>query len=84
MWLVEIWSELIRGVITGIPVDDLTEELIANIRNVKVKEAKRLKMKRDGVLHDSLSVLLMFDEFGLHWLHELRCLDLYPSSIEVL
>lgn len=58
-------KELIRGVITGIPVDDSMEELVASIRNVKVKEAKRLKMKRDGVLKDSLSVLLTFDEMRL-------------------
>lgn len=58
-------KELIRGVITGIPVGDTVEDLLASIRNVKVKEAKRLKMKRDGVLSDSLSVLLTFDEFRL-------------------
>ncbi|KAL2083780.1 hypothetical protein ACEWY4_021553 [Coilia grayii] len=58
-------KELVRGVITGIPVDESLEGLIANIGNVKVKEAKRLKMKRDGVLMDSLSVLLTFDELML-------------------
>lgn len=29
---------------------------------MKVKEAKRLKMKKDGVLSDSLSILLTFEE----------------------
>jgi len=55
-------KEMIRGVITGIPVKDSIEELIGNIKNVKIKEAKYLKMKRDGVLSDSLSILLTFDE----------------------
>lgn len=58
-------KELIRGVITGISVDESVEELVKNITNVKIKEAKRLKMKRDGVLSDSLSVLLTFDEVKL-------------------
>lgn len=51
-------KELIRGVITGIPVKDSVEELLGNIKNVKKEEAKRMKMKRDGVLSDSLSILL--------------------------
>lgn len=52
----------IRGVITGIPEKESMEGMCANIKNVKVSEAKRLKTKTEGVVCDSLSVLLTFEE----------------------
>jgi len=50
----------IRGVI--IPEKESMEGICTNIKNVNVSEAKRLKTKRDGVVCDSLSVLLTFEE----------------------
>ena len=57
--------KLIRGVISGIPLSESISDVVEGIRNVKVKEAKRLKTKREGVLTDSLSILLTFDEAKL-------------------
>lgn len=39
-------------------MDDVTE----SITNDKIKQAKCLKMKRDGVITDSLSLVLTFDK----------------------
>ncbi len=54
-------KKLVRGVITGIPVNVQTDAIIANIKHVKVCEAKRLKTKRFGDICDSLSVMLTFE-----------------------
>lgn len=58
-------KKLIRGVISGIPLSESISDVVGGIKNVKVKEAKRLKTKREGVLTDSLSILLTFDEAKL-------------------
>jgi len=54
-------KKLVRGVITGIPVNVQADDIMANIKHVKVCEAKRLKTKRFGDICDSLSVMLTFE-----------------------
>ena len=52
----------VRGVISGIPLSESVDTVKTGIKNAKVKEARRLKTKREGVLTDSLSIVLTFDE----------------------
>lgn len=53
---------LVKGVISGIPLSESVDVIKESITNVKVREARRLKTKRDGALTDSLSIVLTFDE----------------------
>ncbi|XP_041913036.1 uncharacterized protein LOC121677948 [Alosa sapidissima] len=58
-------KNFVRGVISGIPLSESVDSVKEGIQNVKVREAKRLKTRRNGVICDSLSVLLTFDEAKL-------------------
>lgn len=54
--------KLVRGVITGIPVNVTADDVKGNVTNAKVSEVRRLKASRNGIKSDSLSVLITFDE----------------------
>ncbi|KAL1251099.1 hypothetical protein QQF64_018895 [Cirrhinus molitorella] len=56
---------LIRGVITGIPVNVVEEQIRDNVTGAKVLEVKRLRTTRNGEKCDSLSVMIKFDETRL-------------------
>lgn len=56
---------LIRGVITGIPVNVTEEQIRDNVTGAKVLEVKRLKTTRNGEKCNSLSVMIKFDEAKL-------------------
>lgn len=58
-------KKLVRGVITGIPLSESVDSVKEGIKNVKVREAKRLKIRRNGNICDSLSILLTFEEGNL-------------------
>lgn len=58
-------KKLVRGVISGIPLRESTDAVKENITNAKITDVKRLKTKRDGVVTDSLSMVLTFDEIKL-------------------
>lgn len=55
-------KQQVRGVISGIPLSETVDAVKTGIKNAKVKDARRLKTKREGVLTDSLSIVLTFDE----------------------
>lgn len=55
-------KKLVRGVISGVPLSESVDAVKKSVKNAKVKEARRLKTKREGALTDSLSILLTFDE----------------------
>lgn len=55
-------KKLVRGVILGIPTSMSVEQIKENVKGVKVKEAKLLKTTRNGEKHESLSVMLIFDD----------------------
>lgn len=40
-------KKLVRGVISGIPLRESVDDVKGSINNAKVKEAKRLKTRRD-------------------------------------
>lgn len=55
-------KKLVRGVISGIPLRESVDDVKGSINNAKVKEAKRLKTRRDCVITDSLSIVITFEE----------------------
>lgn len=50
-----------KGVIWGIPLEMSTDEIKANIKGGKIKEAKRLTMFKEGVRTETGSILLEFE-----------------------
>ncbi|MGL4647017.1 MAG: hypothetical protein ACRCVL_08025, partial [Cetobacterium sp.] len=58
-------KSLIRGVITGIPVNVNEDQIKDNVAGAKVLEVKLLKTTRNGEKCDSLSVMIKFDEARL-------------------
>lgn len=53
---------LVRGVVTGIPVNVSADVVKGNVKNAKVSEVKHLKANRNGIKCDSLSIMITFDE----------------------
>lgn len=51
-----------QGVIWGIPVEVTMDEIKANMKRGKLKDARRLQSFRDGIKQDSESVMLEFEE----------------------
>lgn len=51
-----------RGVIWAIPVEVTMDEIKANVKGGKVKDARRLQTFRDGIKQDSESVMLEFED----------------------
>ena len=52
----------VRGIVTGIPVNILEGDIKENIKNAIVSDVKRLKVNREGIKCDSLSVMITFKE----------------------
>lgn len=50
------------GVITGVPLSVNMEELKKNIKGAKILSVQRMKTKRDGVVKDSETVSIEFEE----------------------
>lgn len=55
----------VQGVITGVPTDMSTDEIMSNVTGANVVKARRLPYTKDGVKRDSLSVLMYFNEHAL-------------------
>lgn len=55
-------KKIVKGVITGIPVNVSVEDVKGNIKNANVNEVRRLKINRNGSTYDSLSIMITFDE----------------------
>lgn len=51
-----------QGVISGVPINVSMEELKKNIKGAKVMKVQRMKTTREGVVKDSETVLIEFDE----------------------
>ncbi|XP_035984310.1 uncharacterized protein LOC118557929, partial [Fundulus heteroclitus] len=60
----------LRGVITGVPLDMTVEEIKQEIKGGKVMEVTRIKHKRDGVVKDTMAIILMFE-------------DVVPESVQI-
>lgn len=55
-------KKFVGGVISGIPLSESVDSVKEGINIVKVREAKRLKTRRNGNICDSLSIMLTFEE----------------------
>lgn len=54
-------TNMIRGVIFGIPLDITMEEITGNMKGGKITNAKRLIKNKEGKRYESLSILLTFE-----------------------